>query len=213
MCAENPDDRVPEAAVEFGRPSIAEVHGVLRAHGALLAHFSSYPPMDSLHGQSPRFPHDLIRVLNRQCPGGVCCSTLSASDKVGTDGNASGYIGALLRPASDQSIIVAAPHDIGSRVENGRRVFLLPLGPVVRADLENSITLRAENDWNEWVIDQYEPIGVIIVGAGVAYGAGEQSPQALAELFGFPVYRFDAGRLVRLHGDTWVAAEHGDLYP
>lgn len=198
--------------VEFARPSIAEVHEVLRAHGALLAHFSSYPPMDSQVGASPRFPDDLIRVLNRQCPGGVCCSAFTPSD-LGAGGNVSGYIGALLRPASDQSIIVAAPHDIGSNVRDGKREFILPLGPVSRAHLESSITERANSEWNEWIVDHYEPVGLITVGEGVGYGAGKKSPEELRDIFGFPVYRFEAGRLVRLHGDTWVVAEHGELYP
>jgi hypothetical protein len=212
MTAEDHDAGLVEE-VEFERPTVAEVHEVLRAHRSLLAHFASYPPMDSGNGKSPVFPDNLIRVFNKQCPGGVCCSTFSASDKLEAGVNVSGYIGVLLRPASGRSIVAVAPGDVGSQYVNGRREFSMPPGPVTRADLERSIRDRSEGDWNEWIVDDYEPIGNITLGVGAAYGKGTLSPEQLSDIFGYPVYRFEDGQLVRLLGDTWIRADHGDLYP
>lgn len=202
-----------EAEVASQRPSVSEVHEVLRAHGAFLVHFSSYPPMGSLDSEGRAYPSDLIAVGNRECPGGICCSTITPRDNFAGGGNASGYIGLLLRPVSDRSILAASHEDVGSYVVNGVRQYLRPLAPVLKSDLENSITQRAENAWNEWIVDDYEPVGVITVGEGAACGAGEPTPEQLRDTFGFPVYRFDDGRLFRLHGDRWLAAEHGELYP
>ncbi len=212
MAADDRDAGLVEE-LEFERPSVADVHEVLRAHRSLLAHFSSYPPMDSGHGESPAYPENLIGVFNRQCPGGICCSTFSASDKLDAGVNVSGYIGVLLRPASNRSIVAVALGDVGSRYLNGRREFSMPLGPVTRTDLDKSIRDRSEADWNEWIVDDYEPIGIITLGVGAAYGKGTQSPEQLFEIFGYPVYRFEDGQLVRLHGDRWIPADHGDLYP
>lgn len=207
VAAEAEDEVAPQ------RPSVSEVHEVLRAHGAFLVHFSSYPPMRSLDCEGLAYPTDLIAVGNRKCVGGICCSTILPRDNFAGGGNASGYIGLLLRPVSDRSIIAASHEDIGSYVVNGVRQYLRPLVPVLRSDLENSITQRAENAWNEWIVDDYEPVGVITVGPGAAYGAGEQTPEQLRETFGFPVYRFEDGRFFRLHGDRWLEADHGELYP
>jgi len=207
VAAEAGDEVAPQ------RPSVSEVHEVLRAHGAFLVHFSSFPPMGSLDIEARPYPSDLIAVGNRECPGGICCSTIMPRDNFAGGGNASGYIGLLLRPVSDRSIIAASHEDIGSNVVNGVREYRKPLDPVLKSDLESSITERAENAWNEWIVDDYEPVGVITVGPGAAYGAVDQTPEQLRETFGFPVYRFDDGRLFRLHGDRWLPADHGELYP
>ncbi|PZR93524.1 MAG: hypothetical protein DI537_10420 [Stutzerimonas stutzeri] len=197
---------------ELPRPTVAEVHAVLREFGALLGHFASYPPMDSLDDASPAYPDNLIRVLRRECPGGVCCSTFTAADQIVPGRNVSGDIGVILRPGSDRSVLAASPHDIGSRVVNGVRQF--PQRPVFRTDLERSIIGRAEDGVNEWIVDDYEPLGIITLGGGWAYGAPvPQSPAMLAETFGVPIYRFDGGRLVRLDGDEWTPVEHSHLYP
>lgn len=197
---------------DLTRPTVSEVHEVLRTHRVLLSHFISDTPMDSGCGLSPRYPENLIRVLNRQCPGGICCSTFSVTDEPRGGVNVAGSVGVLLRPASDRSVLAAAPHDIGSVYKDGVRWFRRPPKAVSKDDLSNSIEERAADQWNEWIVDDYVPIGLITLeryGCSVA----TKKCQGLVENFGYPVYQIHDGQLVCLHGDRWIPADPGDLYP
>lgn len=197
---------------DLTRPTVSEVHEVLRTHRVLLSHFISDTPMDSGWGPSPLYPDSLLRVLNRQCPGGICCSTFSAADEPRGGVNVAGSVGVLLRPASDRSVLAAAPHDIGSVYKDGVRYFRRPPKAVSKDDLSNSIEARAEDQWNEWIVDDYVPIGLITLKRD-GFSVQKEKCQDLVETFGFPVYQIRDGRLVRLHGDRWIPADHGDLYP
>lgn len=197
---------------DLTRPTVSEVHEVLRTRRALLAHFISDTPMDSAFGNSPGYPDSLLRVLNRQCPGGVCCSTFGATDDPRAGVDVSGTVGVLLRPASDRSVLAASPYDIGSVYKDGVRWFPRPLRPLSKVDLANSIDARVEDQWNEWIVDDYVPIGLITLKRN-GFSVGTDKCQGLVETFGYPVYQIDDGRLVRLHGDRWIPADHGDLYP
>jgi hypothetical protein len=100
------------------RPSIQEVHEILRKHRALVVHFSSVPRLDNTEHH---FPDDLRYALNNpNMRGGLCCSVVRPGD---TRENAFGTVGLILDLNTNESLIAVSRGDGGATLNQGVRDF------------------------------------------------------------------------------------------
>lgn len=220
----------------FIRPILPDIHAVLRKYEGLIVHFSGTPKgagsnFDFL------FPDDLKEVLSGQSQTGLSCSVVMPNDEFGdlACANATGCIGIVLRMRSEQSLLDAHPGDCGSFMKDGVRQT-----PKARdmsaADVEQTITDRANCTYNEWVVADYSVVGLFAaapfrISANVPIHYPEEMPTWLrseTETLGFkhlaiedlvtefgplPVYSFSGGQIVEWVSGNWCPIQHHQLYP
>jgi hypothetical protein len=130
----------------FEKPSIADVHSLLRSRKALIVHFSGVPGAGNT---DIRYPEDLRRVISGGANSGVSCSVVSPGDIFAgaAERNAYGTIGVILDLRGEQSLATATHGDGGSLwYGHGAREF--DEKDLTIEDLERSLTRR--DGHNEW---------------------------------------------------------------
>lgn len=138
----------------------SQVMDLLCHHNKLLVHFSGAPRGCGKPRRDNLFPNDLQHILNDQAQGGVSCSTVGPGDSFEIPhSNATGCVGLILKPREAHSILNAKPDDIGSsETKGGSR------GPIETTltitDLEKSIEQRETSCYNEWIVADYDVVGV-----------------------------------------------------
>lgn len=146
---------------------------LLREHNALLVHFASITKMSNTRPKEPEpYPDRLLRILESNLDRNqkICTSTVMPGDKFPTskslDTNATGCIGVILVPNSDISFCCADPADCGSEVKNDvRQCKKCVSSPheCTFGELENAIINRPTNEYNEWIISDYETLGLFMM--------------------------------------------------
>lgn len=146
----------------FTRPSIAQVHEVLRRHSALIVHFSSCPKGTGYHSDLV-YPRDLHNVIDGGAMSGVSCSVVTPKDSFGgVNKNGTGCVGVVLDLMTSDSLIDVSPDDCGSHVVEGQRRFRDDRDISV-ADIEHSINERPIGKYNEWLLRNFKVLGVLAV--------------------------------------------------
>jgi len=144
------------------KPTLSEVHHVLRKHSALIVHFSGAPKGSGVE-RGHFYPQDLHHVLEGNAKGGVSCSVVCPTDQFyGTKRNAIGCIGLVLDLVEPNSLVAASSNDCGSIENNGTRIVQREVDITV-SDLENSIADRQLGSHNEWVLRNFRILGVFAV--------------------------------------------------
>jgi hypothetical protein len=220
----------------FARPSLSEIHSVLAAHGALIVHFSGTPKGAGSNFEY-LFPFDLKEVIAGRSQTGLSCSTVMPGDEFRdlSSANATGCIGVILRPLTPGSVLDAQPTDCGTCMEDGvRRVP--HARDMTATDFDATIFGRANGDYNEWAIADYQVIGLFAVepyrvSARVKIDYPDDMPDYLRTndtTVGFecksleeietlfpelPIYAFSSGGVVQRAGSARVSVAHATLYP
>lgn len=144
------------------KPTVAEVHDILRSHSALVVHFSGAPKGAGAE-RGNLFPEDLLHIVSGQAQGGVSCSTVKPNDMfAGEARNAIGCIGLVLDLNQSTSLVAVSPSDCGSVEENGARVVGHEADISV-GDVESSISCRRHDSYNEWVLRDFKILGVFAI--------------------------------------------------
>lgn len=219
----------------FTRPSLCEIYSVLAEHKALIVHFSG-TPKGSGSGFEDSFPSDLKKVIAGRSQTGISCSTVMPGDEFRDlcRANATGCIGVILTLLAPDSVMDAHPADCGSYVEDGVRK-VPKARDMTKSELEATISKRAQDSYNEWVIARYKVIGLFAadpyrVSAQVNIDYPVDMPdylrsndatpvfkyktlEEIESLFpDLPIYAFSGGGVVKRDGSTWVSVAHATLY-
>ena len=217
------------------RPPIVDIYSLLRANNAFIVHFSGFGKGAGNPFPRVYYPADLQNVITGGALGGVSCSVIGSADKIGfqPDANATGCIGVVLGLRTPLSLMNASAGDCGSHVNaNGTRAA--NPSPLSIQDLQATLDNRDPDSYNEWVIGDYEVLGIFF--ADPAYVAEPQSvPQiagvsshilgttangyrleSLADVIAnHPnqrIFRFNAGALEEFVAAGWTPAAHSNIY-
>lgn len=114
------------------------------------------------------YPKDLRHCIAGGAQGGLSCSVIRADDHFditnGFHPTCTGSIGVIVRPRGAKSIVWAQAVDLGTHKDStsirvsGYEHLDLSLG-----DLAVSLTDRQPNRYNEWVVQDYDVIGIIAI--------------------------------------------------
>jgi hypothetical protein len=197
----------------------------LDERNALIVHFASVPP---LSGKQIPYPLSLYTVINDNKLE-LSCSVVQPHDSFGpysVTRNATGMIGLILRPLTDDSVLAVSDFDAGSILQpDGARYFCPKT--VTYADLCSSMERRGEKDgssaaYNEWGIKEYEIRGLFVASTGENAFAEPKAHEPQWERLAATCKRFPCLRIYTFMGaclkeidinGNLQAAPHGLLYP
>ena len=220
----------------YDRPTLQEINDLLRQHTALIVHFSG-TPKGSGSEYDYHYPEDLKKVTAGHCQGGLSCSTVMPNDNFSDlkIANATGCVGVILGLNSKNSVIDVNAADCGTYVVNDVRIV-----PNYRdlsiVDLEQTIDDRPSGNYNEWVINDYQVLGIFAAApffisvlrkpiylpempdylraSEPQLGIVQTCPIAIsAEFAELRIFSFVGGQLVNFENGKWEPFEHNDLYP
>lgn len=215
--------------------SKADIYEVLRAHEALIVHFSGCPKGIGIERKDHMYPNDLNYVLCGNAKGGVSCSTVKPGDNFsGINRNATGCVGVLLGLRGDNSLRAVSPDDCGSYEEGCVRKSSLGEKVTIES-VSCSITNRGGGSYNEWIVADYDVLGVFVVAPYEVsvLALPPTIPGVPAELLGtkpnniikqtsvlevcntFPsqaVFGFENGKLCRWEDGVAKTVLHSELY-
>jgi hypothetical protein len=224
--------------VEHNKPKVEEVYDFLREHNALFVHFSGTPKGAGIErGEAHLFPNDLLHVARGGAMGGVSCSVVKPGDVfVGFERNATGSIGVVLGLQTKDSLVAVHPSDCGS-IENEQGYREVPNEKdIAIADLDGSLGNRAPGTYNEWVVRNYQVLGIFAVPPSEVsilkvpdypeevpedlkdYTPSPDfrcvTPDELAETFaGLPIFTFKDTRILQYcAGEGFRAIDHSLIY-
>lgn len=151
------------------RPAVDEVHRELQRWGGIIVHFSGVPPGVSA-GAGLTFPADLQHVIAGNAQKGIACSTVKPGDVFEITPtynyrNSWGCIGVVVRSQHPWSLVGATPHDGGSSVPPGSGGFRYCAHSNTDLRIQeviDSLAGRSPSGPNEWVLRDYEVLGVLI---------------------------------------------------
>jgi len=162
------------------RPTVDEVLQELRRWEGIIVHFSGVPPGMSA-GTNLAFPADLQYVIAGNAQRGISCSTVRPGDRFeaippSTWRNSWGCIGVIVRPQHPWSLVGVDRHDAGSGVPpNGswfRHCKHSDIDLTLR-EVIDSLHTRDPLDCNEWVMRDYDVLGVLVQPPFSARGFGQ----------------------------------------
>jgi hypothetical protein len=196
----------------------------LGERNALIVHFASVP---MLSGKKIPYPWSLNTVINNN-KRQLSCSVVQPGDLFGPYSdpkNATGMIGLILRPLTDDSVLAVSDCDAGSLIHsNGARYFTPMI--VTYAKLCSSMELRGEHGsvtaYNEWGIKEYEIRGLFVASTDENAFAEPEAAEPKWERLAvtrkrFPclrIYTFMGGNLQEIDKNgNLQAACHRLLYP
>lgn len=218
------------------RPPVADIYYILRADNSLIVHFSGFTR--GAGNGNPRYPYpdDLKNVVASGAIGGVSCSVVAPGDIFGTqrDANATGCVGVVLGLTSPHSLMDVHATDGGTHIGPDGVRHPRP-APITVNDVERTISGRRDDDYNEWVIGDYQILGIFIatpyaVPALVPISAPPGVPSYIqensidwgvayttvaeirAEFPDLRLFTFDAGQILELAESVWIPAQHTSIY-
>lgn len=144
------------------KPTVNEVHNVLRRYDGLIVHFSGAPKGAGID-RGHLYPEDLRHVEQGKAIGGVSCSIVRPTDVFhGNSRNATGCIGLVLDLIEPDSLVAVSPNDCGSIEIDGVRTVDREID-ISATDIEKSIEDRQADSYNEWVLRNFKVLGVFAV--------------------------------------------------
>lgn len=157
-----------DSARAGSRPSLDSVVDLLANWGGLVVHFSGTPPMGDGIVCGNLYPKDLHHCISGAAQGGLSCSVIRSDDHYDvTNGNhptCVGSIGVIVRPRSAASIVWAQAADLGTHKDSTLiRVSGYEHLDLSLEDLALSLTGRQSNRYNEWVVRDYDVIGIFAI--------------------------------------------------
>lgn len=144
------------------KPTVNEVHNVLRRYDGLIVHFSGAPKGSGVD-RGHLYPRDLRHVEQGKAMGGVSCSIVCPTDTFhGNRRNAIGCIGLVLDLIEPDSLVAVSPSDCGSIEIDGVRKVEREVD-ISATDIDKSIEGRQADSYNEWVLQNFKVLGVFAV--------------------------------------------------
>jgi len=195
----------------FTRPNVQEIEALLREHEALIIHFSSFKADENRPDRV--FPNDLQNAIAKKDMELSCCVIGSRDDY---EKHSFGDIGIILRLKTPNSLVAADPNDCGSLEEEDERGHVrrtVPMNKLRDLSLEQlTETLTKRTDHNEWVVRDYEVLGIFAHPPGRANDRIFRV-QDLCEIFpGRPIFSFKDGSIYRCYPGPPTAIGHADIY-
>jgi hypothetical protein len=200
------------------RPKVEEVHKALNAWGGIVVHFSGVPPGTST-GLNLQFPDDLKHVLMGNAQGGISCSTVRPGDNFeGPCRNSWGCIGVIVRGRTPWSLVGVDAHDCGSHMgPDGLRACAQADNDMGIEEVVRSLKDRSTIDCNEWVMRDYDVLGLLLQQPLSARGFGQFATQKeIATVFaGWPWFTIRQDGLYELTSDFQLGRKIPtyELYP
>ncbi len=148
---------------QVSRPNVSDVHKALNTWGGVIVHFSGVPAGVST-GLNLQFPDDLKYILAENAQGGISCSTVRPGDTFeGYYRNSWGCIGVIVRSRTPWSLVCVHAHDDGSRMgPDGLRVCTQMDSDLSLEEVGRSLQERSATDCNEWVMRDYDVLGILL---------------------------------------------------
>ena len=151
---------------EVLRPNVEDVHKLLLNWGGIVVHFSGVPAGVS-SGLNLKFPDDLKHILNGNAQGGISCSTVRPGDVFEdpetNKRNSWGCIGVIVRSRSPWSLVCVDSSDCGSKLDAElMRDCMHADGDISLAEVAESLESRQPDDCNEWVMRDFDCLGVLV---------------------------------------------------
>lgn len=132
------------------------------------------------------YPKDLHHCISGGAQGGLSCSVIQPDDAYdvtnGNHANCIGSIGVIVRPRSAESIVWARAFDLGTNKDSTlKRVSVYEPLDLSLEELAASLTDRPPDRHNEWVVRDYDVIGIFAVSPFHVWAHREISSIAGAE--------------------------------
>jgi hypothetical protein len=151
--------RMSTSPIAVKKPLVSVIKRILEQRNGLIVHFSGAPKGAGVERGS-YYPADLQHVCAGHAMGGVSCSVVLPADNFSGDyRNATGCIGLVLELTEPDSLVAVFPVDCGSMEEDGNRVVENPRD-ITSQDVEDSISQRPADRYNEWVLRDFRVVGV-----------------------------------------------------
>ena len=136
------------------------IRDILIGKRALLVHFAATPPMPREAGSNPSYPDQLRKLLDGDFDSsqGLCCCTITPGDVFPLSRNAQavGCVGIVIDCESEEFILNVRNCDAGTP-------WVPPSASRLTLDeIEDTLNSRLEGQYNEWVINQLNIVGIFI---------------------------------------------------
>lgn len=198
------------------------MHAALQTWGGVVVHFSGVPPGVS-SGLNLTFPDDLRHVINGHAQGGISCSTVRPGDRFEDDlqtrgRNSWGCIGVIVRGRTAWSLVCVDPYDCGSSMlPCGLRTCRQVDMDLAITEVARSLDARRPSDCNEWVMRDYEVLGMLIQPpfSARAFGQFSSREEIVAAFSGQPLYTIKPDGLFEVSPDFQLRRRVpiSELYP
>lgn len=193
--------------------SLSDLHALLRARPALIVHFSGCPRGV---GRVINYPHDLAWALVSPTEI-LCCSTIEPRDFDSFQPGASGFVGVVLDPVDERSIVYVDHEDHGAPATTADRLAMDR--PESIATCERSFERDGATPYNEWLVGPFRVVGMF-----VAPGAEIQEPDrtfsskspsdVLSDFGQHRMFSCHAGQFWELLADqNWAPLDMASVYP
>lgn len=218
------------------RPTVQEMYDVLKKYNALIVHFSGAPKGAGASRNNNLYPNDLQHAINGHAQGGLSCSTVIPRDNFqGLYRNATGCIGIVLGLKGKESLSGAYPKDCGSNEDEKNKRLSFIQNELAITDIENTITNRPFGNYNEWIIKDYNVLGIFAVSPfeiaflespasppgmpdrlkpdGPVASITSTTPEEVCDQFkGLPIYGFHEKTLCKWVNGHPQSCTHDDIY-
>lgn len=190
---------------QVSRPSLKDVHATLVNWGGVVVHFSGVPA-GMLSNFNKAFPDDLLHILAGQAQSGISCSVVRAGDRFeelpgDRRRNSWGCIGVIVRGRTEWSLVCVDAGDCGSFVDGtGFRQCNGANRDLSIREIEGSLYQRSIQDCNEWVMMDYDVVGVLVQPPFSVRSFGDQATEDEIRTYfaHWPLYSFHNGGLYEI---------------
>jgi hypothetical protein len=204
----------------FEKLPVSEVHSFLANEVALIVHFSGTPPMPSTWNSPLAYPEDLRTVIHGGAMGGICCSVVRPGDNFGAGvRRACGCVGVIVGLQCKHSLVAVDPDDCGSFCnERGFREVQEPRDITV-PELQRTLVERGA--WNEWVVRDYNVLGIFFAApfevwrekAPALMEDALTSPEEITSTFpGQRIFTFGATGILQFKDGNYTPVPHLEIY-
>lgn len=193
--------------------AISDLRALLRERPALIVHFSGCPRGI---GRDINYPNDLLGVI--AAPHEIiCCSTIESHDFDVLPFGGSGFVGVVLDPLDEQSVVYVDHEDHGAPPSTPQRLAMDR--PESLADCARTFTRDGATPHNEWLVGPSRVIGVFVAPEAQVQTSdgsfdGVMAADVLSSLGKHRLFRCIDGLFYERHAaDNWQPLDMSTVYP
>lgn len=192
---------------------VSDLRALLRERPALIVHFSGCPRGI---GRDINYPFDLRGVI-ADPQEIICCSTIEPHDFDALPFGGSGYVGVVLDPLDEKSVVYVDHEDHGAPPSTPQRLAMNR--PESLANCARTFTRDGATPYNEWLVGPSRVIGVFVAPEAEVQrsdGAfdGVMPADVLSSLGKHRLFRCKEGLFYERHAaDDWRPLDMSTVYP